>query len=79
MTSVHASFDAVGSGSPALARPSHAALSASFAAAVSAALAVISTRLGQWSVGVQPGFLLATEGYENPAIVLPVTFGFHAY
>lgn len=50
-----------------------------FGALFEATYAVISTRLGQWSVGVQPGFLLATEGYENPAIVLPVTFGFHAY
>lgn len=50
-----------------------------FGALFEATYAVISTRFGQWSVGVQPGFLLATEGYENPAVVLPVTFGFRAY
>lgn len=50
-----------------------------FGTIVEATYAVIPTRVGQWSVGFQPGLLLATEAYENAAFVFPVTFGFRAY
>lgn len=50
-----------------------------FGTILEASVAVITTRVGEWMVGFQPGLLLATEAYENAAFVFPFTFGFRAF
>jgi hypothetical protein len=50
-----------------------------FGALAEATYAVVTTRLGEWSVGFQPGCLITDGRHTNTAFLFPFTLGFRFY
>ena len=50
-----------------------------YGAMAEVSLVLLSSPLGQWTVGTQPGVLLTDDREHNTAYFIPLTFGFRAY
>jgi hypothetical protein len=50
-----------------------------FGASAEASVVVIRKPHGEWTVSVEPGFLLTEMRQDNTAFVFPLTFGYRAY